>query len=617
MSQESSDYRNKIIHDPGPTHFPGPYRVTNDALKAYANLERKNFGTTTIVQPGIPPYRVKDYHYRLEDGSVGMTFLPINDYGPVTNPDGSQGFASEVVDAELRRIQNLCPEDMIYALIYFIHPEQHSGSIAQLANPETSAKIQMGTTHMGAYLGQGKTSNAPPMYHNRDWGVVGDPGNGFGYPANVMTLSLDGVDQATLNRNLHLADAFLNYGVRFPFDYQNSQFLAVDINTALMFYKDWIMEESYLKTEEAWFTYCAAHKTIVATIGLNLPHNEASFKEVYGDEEGEKFWKFYVTNYFQVLGWWVDDANETDFEPLWKKQGLTRDQIRPFTLKEYNCYSQARRDGDLDKYIGFQPVAPPKGVIWKPQATADIIFDFIDVYADFVDAGAVTSVSVTGFYSKVVSDRMGISLFEYFFYAVPLMMEMMLAEAKVGAMVEPAKSPKESAWFKQTLALLTKGLTPPSEHGQLKKQSVGSLDSAWKDLKLEHKLPAVKVLDLSHVKALAEKLAGTKWQPEVLAWLCMFKVITHWKELMGEKPMTRLEAYDWLRESMEGIFAAATNITVTDPDKIQFNVPPAIAHMIETEMFDGTDPLISFKTVFTVMNYDELELVADQDNAAG
>jgi hypothetical protein len=115
-------YRNPVIHDRGPSAYPRDYQVTDAALKAYG-IPRELFGTTEVRNADGSSFRVKDYQYLLEDGSVGMTFLPVNDDGAAAGPDGEMVYGSVLVDQLLRSKMGLKAEDPIYALMYFIHPE--------------------------------------------------------------------------------------------------------------------------------------------------------------------------------------------------------------------------------------------------------------------------------------------------------------------------------------------------------------------------------------------------------------------------------------------------------------------------------------------------------------
>ena len=118
-------------------------------------------------------------------------------------------------------------------------------------------KTEGGSTHLGAYIGGGRTTNSPENYHDSSWKVKG-------YPANVQMILLQGVPQGELNKNMLAADTVLNKGVKFPSDYKNDVLKTADLNTTLHFYRDWIKDEPYLKNDPQWATYCAEHKTIYA-----------------------------------------------------------------------------------------------------------------------------------------------------------------------------------------------------------------------------------------------------------------------------------------------------------------------------------------------------------------
>ena len=376
-------YRNPIIHDRGPSSYPGNFQITDAALAKY-KIARDLFGTTQIINADGSTFRVKDAQYILASGSVGMTFLPVCDTGDGICPDGTVVHGSVLVDALLRQEMNLGPQDPIFALMYYFHPELNSGTVLQFAKTD---KTEMGISHCGAYHGNGRTSNAPELYHNRVWSVGPDVGNDFGYPANLAVLSLDGVAQVTLNRNLNLVDDILNCGVRFPADYKNSQFRMIDLNTSFMFYRDWVEQAHYLREDTSWFTYCAAHKTVVTNIGFNLPHNLASFQEIWGQDEGTKFWNTFCIYHMEIFGVPFTPDLQTSFTPLWKQQSLTPAQIKPFTLPEYIAWDAARLGGVLGSYPGFKPVPVGAGLPWGAQMNADLVNDFVQSYADFVDAG--------------------------------------------------------------------------------------------------------------------------------------------------------------------------------------------------------------------------------------
>lgn len=579
-------YRNPVIHDRSPSNYPGDFQITDKALKAYG-ISRELFGTTEVLNPDGSSFRVKDCQYVLEDGSVGMTFIPVNDAGAVEGADGHTIYGSVLVDQLLRDKMGLKHDDQIYALLYYIHPELNKGSVLDFVTKLTD-KLELGITHMSAYTGGGRTTNSPPLYHNRVWGVKGEVYNDFGYPANLMILSLRGVDQATLNKNLALTDNILNNGVRFPLDYKTSQFRPVHINTALMFYRDWVLEEQYLRSDTSWFTYCAAHKSLVANVGLNLPHNLNSFKEVYGETEGAEFFQQFSDLYFEVFGDEFTEDHQTHFEPLWKQQGLTAQQIRPLTLKEYEAWDAALMKGQLEHFVGKKPLDPAIGTPWGPQMTADIIYDFVQMYADFVDAGAImTAATVYGFATPVI-ERTGISKFEYLYGAIPIAQHAMEAHARMYAAKDSARSYKESIYYKQTFQSLYTAL--------------GGKDKGI-DVNKDHSehFGALGLELLGLIKGLEANLL-----PELLTWVSLIRVRHNWDNIMSGELIPLDEAYVKFMDSIQNNLIKAREMVVSNPKGIQFNTPPAIGHMIVTGMFPCNE-LVSLRPIVTVVNYTELE----------
>ncbi len=577
--------RSPVIHNRQASVYAGPYQVTEQAL-SYYNVSREKFGTTDILLPDGSSFNVKDYQYLLEDGSVGMLLLPINEYGVFTSAEGKEVWASQVVDSLLRDRMKIKPEDPLYALIHFIHPELNNNTIDGFAKTE---KVEMGITHMGAYYGQGVTSNSPPWYHDRRWGVEGEVFNKFGYPCNVMMISMDGVDQAMLNKNFILTDKFLNYGIRFPVDYKSSMFRMSDINTCLMFYRDWILEKDYLKTDSTWFTYCAAHKTLVTTVALNLPHNRQSFMEVYGDQEGSEFYDLFCKNYFALAGEDFTTDLETYFEPLWQKEGLTSQQIKPFTIEEYTAYDEARRNGILDTFTGFKPLKPTQATAWAPQQTADLIHCFVAAYADFIDAGAVVSCATIMAFCDVFSARVGISKSQYLLLALPLIKIIMHAHAKVNVAADPSPNFGDNKYYLAAFEGLYIG------YGGKKENLTIAVNNLHLVEKFEGNLPSF-----------IEYLMANNLLPEYLAWSSLADIRSAWSSLISAPAITLEQAYDWLLEERVKAFNTANDFVVSAASGIQYNTPPAIAHMIEVGLFDK-NPLINIQSICTVMNHTELE----------
>ena len=577
-------YRNPIIHDRGPSNYPGKFQVTDAALQKYG-IAREFFGTTQVVNADGSKFRVKDYQYRLKDGSVGMTFLPICDTGYTTCPDGTPVYSSVLVDALLRTEMQLGPSDPIFAMMYYIHPELNNGTVLHFA---TTDKTEMGISHCGAYKGNGRTSNAPELYHNRVWSVGPDVGNVFGYPANLVVMSLSGVPQPVLNRNLNLVDDILNCGVRFPADYKNSQFRMIDINTSFMVYRDWVEQARYLRDDPSWFTYCAAHKTLVANIGFNLPHNQASFQEVYGADEGLKFWNFFCTYHMEIYGVPFSADRQTTFTPLWKQQGLTAAQVRPFTMAEYIAWDAARLGGMLGSYPGFKPQPVGTGLPWGAQMNADLVNDFVQTYADFVDAGPIAFCATVFGLSGPVCDRAKIPVLQYLFEAMPIAQQAMRADATINAPSAPGSTYHNNPWYHAQFAALFVALGgKPAEADA----ALAALDGQGSGSSLWQKLTGAP---------------NNEMGPDVLAWLALDLVRTDWTAIMAAGQVPFDQGYTAFMIAIQTEFQKARDMVVHDPNGIQFNTAPPILHMIITGMY-ACAPQVTIRTIATVMNYTEME----------
>lgn len=581
-------YRNPIVHDTDKSSFPGPYELTDLALKKY-NVEREKFGSTEILIPSSS-FTVKDYQYKLPDGKIGMHFVPISDTGNVLNPKNENVPGSSVIDAFLRERMQLKEDEPIYAFVNYFHPEQNKGDIRFLATK--TDKIEMGFTHLGGYYGQGYTTNAPMLYHGHRFGVDGSyDSKQYGYPANVQVISMEGVPQATLNKNFRYVDTCLNSGVMFPnksaHAYMDSaQFRVIDINTALMFYRDWIKFEGYLRKDDSWYPYCAAHKTIVSTVALNLPHNLKSFQEVYG-KEGEDLFNRFKLFYNIIVG--PDPgflpADETDFEPLWKKEGLTSAQISPFTYDEYYAYDKARRARALKNFKGKRPLKPDQATCWAPQSSAEVIFVFMQVYSDMLDAGSIiASASILAFMKKIDA-RMGISKSQYLLHAMPIINRLMIADASMYAVKDPDNYLKNA--FTQ-LCLAFNG---------------NSADAANFEIEISKVRKAKSIKDF-------EQLIEQEPPSQVLAAWSLLDVINQWDAIVKAEPVTPIDAYVTLMESIQADLEKAREMLVTEPDKIQFNTPPTTTHLLSNGMHK-TNPRITVKEVCTIIDSSEIQLKAN------
>jgi hypothetical protein len=548
---------NAAVHFEGTPTFEGATLKASVLKDAYRDVKANEFGTTDVELPQpdgtTKTFQVRDMHYDLGDGKTGMRLVPVKDHDAA---------AAKKMDALLRKEMGLKAKDPLFAYVSYIHPEEHSGNLKQLGTE--MVKTEMGTTHLGAYVGGGRTTNSPENYHDTTWSVKG-------YPANVQVISMKGTDQATLNKNLLAADSVLNKGVQFPPDYKNDPLRTVDLNTTLMFYRDWLSDAPYLKTDPTWFTYCAEHKTIVTNVGLNVPHNADSFKEIFGPTDGPALWEKFKTKFKEANGREFTSADETKFEPLWKKDGLSAADIRPPTKAEYDAYQKARFDGSLKSgaYRGYQPLPVGKAMAWKPETTADLVKNFMETYAPFDKVGGYASAATILGFKDVVGPRMGLDDTTYIATAMPILDKIMVAEALARAPADPAGLAK---WTEQAAAGLYVAFGgKPSDlapGGTVDAQRMGLAKAC-----------------LQAIPTAAPQLAQLAQLP----------------------PDKRNEAaYTWMRGAIASDMDKARAVMVSDPSKTEFYSPPAVTNRVVNGLVDA-DPNVSLRVVATAVDASEVQ----------
>ena len=130
-----------------------------------------------------------------------------------------------------------------------------------------------------------------------------------------------------------------------------------------------------------------------------MPHNEAAFQEIWGATEGAELFAKAKEKYRAATG---KSLKETNFEPLWKKDGIA--------------------DPKNEAAIG-------KGLAWAPQTTADIVLNFTETYASWPDVGSAASAAMVLGFKDTVKERRGIDDATYMNLALPLINKMVMSEA--------------------------------------------------------------------------------------------------------------------------------------------------------------------------------------------
>jgi hypothetical protein len=106
--------------------------------------------------------------------------------------------------------------------------------------------------------------------------------------------------------------------------------------------------------------------------------------------------------------------------------------------------------------------------------------------------------------------------------------------------------------------------------------------------------------------AFIEFLQQSQYLPELLAWWSLGCVRKNWAAIIAQPASSPNASYAWLQQSVTTWLEKARAVVAKPEDKIQFNTPPSIAHMIELGLFPK-NPLVTLQTVCTVMDHSELE----------
>jgi hypothetical protein len=491
---------------PPPVHHF--YRLRPRALHdKYNGVDAANFGTVSITLPEGRAYKVRDFHYRLANGQLGMHIVPVSDDGPVQQPDGTWANGSSVVDHVLRARMGLSESDPIYALAAYIRPDEHQLSLDELPS---SKKLFYGYKHLGAYFGDGKTTHAPQNYHAESWHQRGhNVWHVRGYPATLFFLSLEAVDQSTLNRNARIVDAVLNDRVLALADFERMRCRVFTLNSALQFYRDWIRESEYL-TDYSWFMSCGDHKAVVANVMLNLPHNPQSFLEIFADD-GESLWSDFKRRFSVVSGRAFQIDDETHFEPLWKKEGLSAGQVRPLSLAQHNAFDAAIQENRLSSFEGIRPLPSGVAMGWPMETPIDLLNGFASTYLRFVDVGGIVSAAVMVRLASRASDQLGISESQYCALISPIVTRLLIADAKQNASRLADWLTQAKTTFRRVLAgsqASTKGDAGPIHHASmLAEKYFTEVEAQLPRLALEPTATATGALNWLHMelkKAIAD-----------------------------------------------------------------------------------------------------------------
>ena len=320
-------------------------------------------------------------------------------------------------------------------------------------------------------------------------------------------------------------------------------------------------------------------------IGLNLPHNLDSFKEVYGASEGADFFARFSEFHFDVFGTVFSDDLQTHFEPLYRKQGIKPEDARAISKYEFDAWNLARMNGTLDKFTGFRPLPLDKGTVWAAPSTADLVEFFVQMYCDLLDAGAVGFAQACFGFVAPVTERMRTSKLDYLAAVLPVVQAAFVADAQMkAAAMGTAPNWADSTYYKDTFAELYRAL------GGTAADPIAAADAA------EQSLGQSGLMGL----------LGKTLVPELMTWAALAGVRLGWGAIVQGGEVPPAKAYDEFIAAVTPLFEADRESVVSNPLGIQYNAPPSVGHMVTTGMYP-CNPFVKFTTVATAMHYAELE----------
>jgi hypothetical protein len=246
------------------------------------------------------------------------------------------------------------------------------------------------------------------------------------------------------------------------------------------------------------------------------------------------------------------------------------------------------------------PVIPPAAVICSAQSTADIINEFIQIYADPFDAGPLSTVAVVWGFMPPVLKRTGISEEEYLKYTLIIFQLLLYSDARVNAAITPAESWSNSQWFWTTYQILVTifGGTATTNSNSVSSEQIQQ-NTATVDTLVEQDL---------HIDSVVARTTGNqKPNAPMLAVFSLLNVILKWDEIMKGGVISAADAYVEFMKAAQAPFKEAENLVVTRRNKIQYNILPAAFNVISNGLYSKND-LVNIETICTAVDVSEIQL---------
>ena len=540
--------------------FQGKYTLKNDTLQMYTNNSNpQNYGIFTIDLGNDQKVVVPDLLYPVGNNRMGTRVLPVVD----EDLDGSIA-----VDKLLNEIMygNADAQKEIFSVILYNHPEIYASPFEKLND---ALRTEMGITHAGAYIGGGRTRNAPVDYNDRMWEVAG-------YPAHIYAVSLKGENQEVINNNILVSLRILNGhngGPVFPKDYKFDYFRTFNLKEVLDFYRAWIDPEfiradvnqalgfppnypyiKLLKEHAGFKTYCNEHITIAINLGLNLVHTRQGYIDIWGEKVGSDLFKKAQTIFKEVTQ--KEAQAEAKIFNLMSEEEISQIEGKeiPFELLEnFSRPLWKRRIGVaiLPLYNNQKIENFSLALAWKPETTADIMADFIRLYANFTKVTVVRSSFAILSFAKEIYKRLGILPDEFNNLAMQFIEKMIKQDIRLQSSRPSAElngftvaslrpgHPVKKIFENKYFAALTKGFAPLLLGKSNLQAGIKSSQSAIKELKSQLALLEAKLGADESNKDLIKKIKELKeqikdLQAAILVMNSQIKLIPPFEKMLGK-----------------------------------------------------------------------------------
>lgn len=418
------------------------------------------------------------------------TYYGVNTFASTNERTTEPTTDAEKITEAIRQ-EELSRKRPVFAVLGYTHPQYWKGSLQDVGQ-DYFFKTQGAMGHMGSYMGFGFTRNSPATLYDYTWGVkLGNDAE----PAIAYTVKMRANDgplgalekSESLLQNLRIWTILLNEGVKFPADYTQDKFVAVNLREVLAFARGWLDEDwirpdifpeaevrplierakrepEFKRSEEykkktfyyvlrhsaEWANYCAEHITMILNIGSNVLANAESLREIFGERDpdtGEEFpQRFlaimkakYAENLRKRLIPAVAIAQPAlrempvvphgSFAPLYA--GFKRGEkisghiqgVGPIYYRVGERQTRTVRNQEIVEFTGGV-LELGRALVWKPQTTADILSAFVTTYVPWQDVGAPMSSSIVLNFAPVAKDRLGLELDRFLELTVPIVFAM-------------------------------------------------------------------------------------------------------------------------------------------------------------------------------------------------